>query len=251
MNFSKGSILFVIFAAIVAVVPASEAAICSNASVKGVYGIAGSGLNGSSQPAADVTQVTLDGAGNGTGTQTKSIDGQLVTYTLTATYHINKNCTGTSTWTNQNHNIEHNNFFLNNGNKGAFLIQTDAVHVHTGVAVSLGNAVCTNLGVEHRYSMELTGIVKSVGQVAMAGQLVLNGSGSITGTATLSLNGNIQDSLPVTGIYEIKSDCSGTAQFTPHGLPAVNLALLVVNADKEILAVETDSGTIVSGELQQ
>jgi hypothetical protein len=250
MRSNQYRIMLVVFAAALAAVPA-WAATCTNASIKGVYGIVSSGLNGSSQPAAGITQVTLDGAGNASGTATKSIDGTIVTYTITGTYDLAKNCTGTATWTNQDDQTEHDNLVLNNSNKGAFLIQTDANHVQSSIAVAQGTATCTNLGVKHTYSMELTGTVTSVGQVAVEGQLVLNGTGSITGTATLSLNGSITSAVPVTGTYTINSNCTGTAQFTPQGLSAINLAVVVVNADKEMLAVETDTNTIVSGALQE
>jgi hypothetical protein len=237
------------FAALIAAVPAASAATCSNASLNGVYGIISSGLNGSLQPATSVNRVSLDGAGNATGSATKSIDGTIVTYTFTGTYQIAKNCTGTATWTNQDGATEHDNIYLNNGNKGGFLIQTDANHVQSSVGVSQGTAKCTNAGVKHAYSLQLTGTVISVGQIAVGGQISLDGKGSVSGTATLSLNGTIENSLTVTGTYSINSDCTGTAQITPQGLSPINLSLLVVNADKEIMAIETDTNTIVSGTL--
>ena len=247
----KGKILLVLCAALLAALPTNLSATCTNASIKGVYGVMSGGLNGSLQPATGINQVTVDGAGNATGTATKSINGTIVTYTYTGTYQIAKNCTGSATWTNQNNQVEHDNLVLNNANKGAFLIQTDANHVQAGVAVAQGTAVCTDLGVKHNYSTNLTGSVTSVGQVAFVGQLVLNGTGSITGTATLSLNGSIVSAVPVTGTYTINANCTGTAQITPKGQSPMNLALVVVSADKEMLAVETDTNTIVSGTLQE
>ena len=250
MNFTKGSIVLVMFATLIGAAPAS-AATCTNASVSGTYGIVSSGLDGSLEPAASITQITADGAGDATGSATKSLNGTIVTYTVTGTYQVSKNCTGAATWTNQDDQVEDDNLILNNGHKGAFLIQTDSNHVQSSVAVAQGTATCTDLGVKHTYSMELTGIVPSIGQVALAGQLVLNGKGSITGSATLSLYGDIVNDVPVTGTYTINSNCTGTAQFTPQGQAAINLALIVVDGDKEMLAVETDSGTIVSGTLQE
>jgi hypothetical protein len=251
MRLIKLSLVLSMLAAVVAAIPAASAATCSNASIKGVYGIVSSGLNGSLEPAAGITQITADGAGNATGAATKSIDGTIVTYTVTGKYSIAKNCTGTATWTNQANQVEDDNLILNNGNLGAFLIQTDANHVQSSVAVAQGTATCTDAGVEHSYSMELTGIVTSIGQVAYAGQLILNGKGKITGTATLSLFGDIINAVPITGTYIINSDCTGTAKFTPKGSSAINLALLVVDGDNEMLAVETDANTIVSGTLQE
>lgn len=243
-------IVLSVFALVAAGSPAANAA-CSNASVKGVYGIISTGLNGSLQPAASLDQITADGAGNFTGSSTKSIDGSIVTFTFTGTYSIAANCNGRTTFKNQDGSTEHDNIFLNNGSTGAFLIQTDSNHVQSSVAVAQGAATCTNLAVKRSYSFEGTGTVIGTGQIAVAGRLNLNGTGSITGTETLSLNGGIASSLPVTGTYQINSDCTGTATITPNGLSPTNLSLVVVNADREIMAIETDSNTIVTGTFQQ
>jgi hypothetical protein len=248
MNFTKISIAVLMFVTLMTA--SSFGATCTNASVKGVYGILGSGLNGSGQPAASVTQITSDGNGNLTGTTTKSIDGTIATFTTTGTYSIAKNCTGSGTLTNQDSQSESSNIFLNNGNKGAFLIQTDPNHTVSSLAYTQGTATCTNLGVKHTYSFEATGIYLSVGQIAAAGQFVLNGTGTLKGTATFSLNGSIA-TLPVTGTYQINSNCTGTLTFTPQGQSAVNLGVVVVNADKELMFIETDANTIVSGTLQE
>lgn len=250
MNYSKGSFVFLIMAVSITGVPAASAATCSNASINGTYGILSTGLDGSLQPATGINQVTVDGNGNATGVATKSLNGTIVQYTFTGTYQINKNCTGKAAWTNQDKQTEHDNIYLNSGNQGAFLIQTDSNHVQTSVAVAEGTATCSNAGVKHTYSFEFTGFY-AVGQSAVAGQITLNGSGGATGLATFTLHGKINGPVPLSVTYQINSDCTGTAQITPKGLPAINLALVVVNADKEIMAVETDTGTIVSGTLQE
>jgi hypothetical protein len=250
MNFKKNCITLLAFGMTMAGAPAAYSA-CSNASVKGVYGISSAGLNGSLQPASSVDQVNVDGAGKLTGTATKSIDGTIVTYTFTGTYNIGTTCVGTAIFTNQDGTTEHDNIFLNIGNTGAFLIQTDANHVQSSIAVAEGAATCTNLGVKHAYSFEATGIVIGIGQVAVGGRLTLNGTGSITGTETLSLNGSIHNSVQTTGTYKINPDCTGSASITPKGLSTVNMNLVVVNAGKEIMAVETDTNTIVLGTFQE
>jgi hypothetical protein len=249
MHLTKTFVVLFLFAAM-AVVPWASAATCSNASIKGVYGSLHSGSNAIG-PVAGISRLAVDGAGNITGWASKSINGTIYTYDFTGTYQINKDCTGNLTVTNQDGNNVHDNIYLNNGNKGAFEIQTDAQTVVTIVVIAQGTAVCTNPGVKHTYSIELTGTALSVGQVAGAGRLTLNGAGAITGSMTVSLAGNIGNALPVTGTYSIKSDCTGTAQITPQGLDPINLGLFIVNSDKQILAVETDTNTIVSGMFEE
>lgn len=254
MNFRKISSVLS-FALIIAGTQVARAS-CSNASVKGSYGIISTGLNGSSQPAASVDQVTVDGAGHISGTSTKSIDGSIVDYTLTGSYSIAANCTGTATFTNQDGQTEHDKIYLNNAsatglNTGAFLIQSDAQHVQSSIAVAQGAATCNDLGVKNSYSFESTGTVMGTGQVAAAGRLTLSGTGSISGTETLSLDGTIHASVSVTGSYTINSNCTGSATITPTGLSAVHLNLVVVNGGKELLAVETDPNTIVTATFQE
>jgi hypothetical protein len=250
VNSTRISIAVLLFVTLIMAADSSGAT-CTNASITGVYGITSVGLNGSLQPASSVDQITVDGAGNLTGSSTKSIDGTIVTYTFTGTYQIAKNCTGTATFTNQNAQTEHDNIVLNNSKRGAFLIQTDNNHVQSSIAVAQGTATCTNLGVKHTYSLGATGIVIGVGQVAAVGQLALNGKGSLTGTATLSLNGSITSSAAVSGTYQINSDCTGTAQVTPQGLSTMNFSAVIVNGGKELMLIETDANTIVSGTLQE
>lgn len=261
MNLARVRMAMLMFAAIMVGVPAAQATPCSTASVKGVYGIStvGVGLNGSGQPASSIYQITADGMGNVTGLATKSIDGTIVTFTFTGTYTVAANCTGTATFTNQNNQVEHDTFVLNNANKGAFLIQTDTVHVQSSFAVAQGTITsCVDATAAHTYSMQLSGLDPGTGQVAYEGQLILKEktvgtteTDTITGTVTVSLNGTITSAVPVTGTYSINSNCTGSAVITPMGMSTMNLNLVIVNAGKEILAIETDNNTIVTGLLQE
>ncbi|HUO16184.1 MAG TPA: hypothetical protein VMX38_14460 [Verrucomicrobiae bacterium] len=246
----------VLFVSMIANVSFARAATCSNASIKGTYGIVSSGLNGSLQPAASVDQIMADGNGNISGTSTKSIDGTIVTYAITGTYSIAANCNGSAVFNNQDNETEHDNIYLNELGaggvyNGGFLVQTDSEHVQSSIAVAQGAATCTDAGVKHPYSFEAAGLTTSSGQVATGGRLILNGSGSITGTETISLNGTIHSAVTVTGTYTINSDCTGTASITPKGLSTSNFSLVVVNGGKEIMAVETDADTVITGTFQE
>jgi hypothetical protein len=55
---------------------------------------------------------------------------------------------------------------------------------------------------------------------------------------------------PVTGSYTVGTDCMGTATITPEGQSPLNFSFVVVDGGNEMLAVETDADTIVSGTLQ-
>ena len=55
---------------------------------------------------------------------------------------------------------------------------------------------------------------------------------------------------PVTGSYKVDRDCRGTATTTPKGHSEMHFSLVVVACGKEMLAIETDADTVVSGTLQ-
>ena len=54
---------------------------------------------------------------------------------------------------------------------------------------------------------------------------------------------------PVTGSYKVGTDCRGRATITPKGLSEMHFSLVVVDGGKEMLAIETDADTVVSGTL--
>jgi hypothetical protein len=82
------------------------------------------------------------------------------------------------------------------------------------------------------------------------GQLVLNGAGKLTGTASISQDGSIASGVALTGTYQINSNCTGSAVITPTGRPAMNAHLLVVNGGQELMVIETDATTVITGSLQ-
>ena len=243
------------FALAIVCAPLARAA-CSNASVNGTYGILSTGLNDSLQPASSLNQIKVDGLGHLAGTATKSINGSIVTYTFKGTYTIGTNCTGTAAFTNQNNQTEHDKIYLNSANlsglyTGGFLIQTDSNHVQSSIAMNQGAVTCTDLGLKHAYSFEATGTDLGTGQVASAGRVTLNGTGGITGSATLSLAGTIHSSVALNGSYTVNSDCTGTASITLSGFPTSHWNLVVVNGGQEMMAIQTDADTIVTATFQQ
>lgn len=248
MNSTKGRIVLLLVAAALACVPAAEAA-CSNGTLKGAYGLLNTGLsNGVLKSSID--RIVFDGAGNLKGTAVKSVGGKLKKYTITGTYSVASDCSGSATFMNPKE-TRRVNLYLDQGNNGAFGIQTDSGRVESGTLFGQGQPSCSNQGVQHTYAFRLTGTVNSQGDVAGVGQLNFDGSGGLTGVVNLSVNGTIFSSLRLTGTYQINSDCTGSAKFTPQGKSTFNLYLLVIAANRTMMALETDAGTIVAGELRQ
>jgi len=231
---------------------AAWAATCSNASLSGTYGFLHLGTDSSGTPAtAAVTQLTFDSTtGTFTGETTASHDGVIATEPVTGTYAVASNCTGTGNPTG----LSSFSFVVTST---GFL----ALHLFSeGYAVKQGSPTCTNAEVKGSFGFETTGLFLAeapAAAVAFIGELKLtvnpSGEGVISGHVAASEDGTFQTFAeePVTGSYKVGRDCRGTATITPKGLSEMHFRLVVVDGGNEMLAVETDADTVVSGTLQR
>jgi hypothetical protein len=240
---------------------AAWAATCSNASLSGTYGFLHGGVDAHGAPAAAVTQVTFDSTtGTYTGVDIENIDGVLVPTSLTATYAVAKNCSATAQVRlvsgGQSENVDVSLVVTSTG--FFFLFQKPGA-ISSGFGVKQGSPTCTNAGVEGRFGFETTGLflagAPATGPVAFIGELKLtadpSGEGVISGHIAGSEDGTILTFAdePITGSYKVDRDCRGTATITPEGQPEMHFSFVVVDCGKELLAVETDADTVVSGTL--
>jgi hypothetical protein len=247
------SVAVLVLATIVGVRPASAA--CTDASFKGAYGYLHGRQGGLPfDTTVVVGQFTADGKGALSGGSWTLIQngGTNGTGTFTGKYTIAKNCTGTLTFsTEDNGNTPaHFNIVLDNGNQGFQMIQSDSQDTQPGYGVAQGTVTCGLPGKKQTLAANIVGLDPSGFPEVIVGQLILDGKGNISGTATISNNGTISKG-PVTGTYTQQTSCLGTAQITPKGFTAMNFNTVDVNGGKELLLIETDTSTFRSGTAQQ
>jgi hypothetical protein len=222
-------------------------ATCSNASLSGTYGFLHDGTDSSGTPAtAAVSQITFDSTtGTFTGETTASHDGVIATESLTGTYTVDSDCTGTGTPTA--------------GSPFSIVVRSTgflAVHpLSEGFAVKQGIPTCTNAAVMGSFGFETTGVflagAPAIGWVAFIGELRLtvnpSGEGVISGHVAGSEGSTTLTFAPVTGSYTVDKDCRGRATISPKGRSEMRFSFLVVDSGKKMLAIETDADTVVSG----
>jgi hypothetical protein len=114
--------------------PAQAKPVCSLASVQGSYGYTVNGANIGGGPLAAVGLVSSDGAGILSATETDSINGTIVRRTITGTYTVNANCTGTVIFTDNFQQTTHLDFVAVQERDELQFIQTDSGTVTTGIA---------------------------------------------------------------------------------------------------------------------
>jgi hypothetical protein len=87
--------------------------------------------------------------------------------------------------------------------------------------------------------------------VAFIGELKLtvnpSGEGVIRGHIAASEDGTFLADEPVTGSYFVAPDCRGKATLTPKGLSEMHFSFVVVDGGNQMLVLQTDPHTIVSG----
>lgn len=68
---------------------------CSDRTIRGDFGIKFNGASDAGGAIASVTRISFDGSGKFTGSDVSSFGGNIIRRTLTGTYHVNSDCTGT------------------------------------------------------------------------------------------------------------------------------------------------------------
>src|ERR1700731_233123 len=125
---------------------------CSNATVVGNYGFQVSGVGQSGDPRASSGQLTADGNGNLTGTETAKVEGVVYTnVALTGTYLIKANCTGKGTWVPTVGPKVTYNFVILSDHKNILVIETAKLRTQLGYAVAQGTVTCSTAGFKGTY----------------------------------------------------------------------------------------------------
>jgi hypothetical protein len=66
---------------------------------------------------------------------------------------------------------------------------------------------------------------------------------------TVNLNGTVS-AAAITGTYTESANCTGTAVISSAASGSLNLNFVVVSSGNQLLLIEIDSNTVVSGTLQ-
>jgi hypothetical protein len=252
---SKGKLALIVgfFAALLAAALPAGAVTCSNASVKGLYGLFINGYDSAGLYQHGVGQINSNGAGKFTGVETVSDDGTIFNnQSLSGTYSIAADCTGTGTITNIKTGAQsHYNFDVDPVSKQVDAAATDTGHgTASGYVLAQGTATCTLAAVAGTYGFHGGGYLTGQGVLQFGGQYVLDGAGGLTGTETRDVNGTVISAAPITGTYTLATNCRGTITYVFNG-STVNLNTVFVSGGKSFFTIETDPGTVATAVAHQ
>jgi hypothetical protein len=114
--------------------PAAAKSGCTTKDVNGNYDYTVTGTAIGTGPIAAVGLVSTDGSGNLSAVETDAINGTIIRRTVTGTYTVNANCTGTVTFTDNFNQTTHLDIVIGDDSRGIRFIQTDPGNVVTGSA---------------------------------------------------------------------------------------------------------------------
>jgi hypothetical protein len=97
LKMARTTLGLILFVTLVSFAPSAQARSCSMHGVSGKYGYTISGTIPTLGAVAAVGQISLDAEGNVAGAQTASFNGAIVKETLSGTYTVNADCTGSAT----------------------------------------------------------------------------------------------------------------------------------------------------------
>lgn len=237
--------LFTALVGLGVLVVAQPCVACSNATLNGNYGFVLSGVNNTSALTVTVGQIAADGSGKLTGSETVSNNGVITSnVSITGSYALNKNCTGTATITPAGGSAS--NYSLVVIGKQIQMAETDAGFTESGYALAQGTATCSDAGIKGTVGFHGIGwkVSTSLTPTAFAGQVKADGLGNLSGTQEGSLGGVVY-STSLSGTYSVNANCTGTITLTGSGL-TTHSNFVLVNAGMSTLAIQTDAGTITT-----
>ena len=229
---------------------------CSTSMVNGTYfyilgGTVSSG--GADVPYAELGQLVADGTGDVSGKSFVNLNGHEETYTLTGTYSVQSNCTGSITLRLNSQLTNALTFQVINNAQAMIVAISNAGEVVTGKAYRLtsgsGTPQCGNGSLSGTYGYVLTGIVAAVSGGSYvysdSGQVAADGNGNLTRTSIANVGGTFSN-VAGTGTYSVTSQCYGTATVTTKtGMSNYDFA--IAQDGEIVLFLETDTGTTVGG----
>ncbi len=225
---------------------------CSNATVSGTYFYLMNGFtvsNGSAAPYAELGKWVADGGGNFTGDSTSSANGTIRTNSLSGTYSVQSNCTGSYSITVNSQSVTQATFQVVGGGMGIVAGITNPGEVLTGRAyrqsASAAPAACGAASLSGAYGYTVAGFGPS-SATSQTGAVTFDGRGGYGLTETAVIGGAVLQA-SAQGTYKVNSDCSGTTTLMLQSGPTEKFLFAVVEDGSGILFLETDTGTTVYG----
>jgi len=230
------------------------AAVCNPDELQGAYGFLLTGdatISGSPKPAASLGLLVFDGSGHVSGTSSVKYAGVLLGNSVTGTYTAGTDCAVSWSLQDDSGGYQHFSGTATPHERRVDFRQTDPGGAKAGVLVRTAGQACEVSDLRAKYDFTMSGTMTPVTQGGPSGAV------SIKGVMAEDSHHNFQLALEGKQAFSTQPDISVDSDCTVHlsfALPAegdqaagtVNLRGMLVGGGKQILAIQTDPGAVVS-----
>jgi hypothetical protein len=227
---------------------------CSAGAVQGPYGLYLSGvstISGSPTPFATLSRIVFDGARGLSGYSSVNFNGLLLGNPVTGTYEVKPDCTMSWSLQDDSGAFQHFTGKLTAVGSKVEVQQTDAGTGGHGTLQRTSNT-CTTGDLRPGYNFTLSGTATPLASGDVPGTISAKGEMRVNGATTFAMTQTLQGrKITADGTFAVESDCITRFEFAlpvKDGKATVPMKLrgILVNEGKEILAIQTDPGTVVS-----
>ena len=213
---------------------------CGIPALKGAYGVQRNGQVGPGARIAAVGVANFDGNGRLSGKETLSLNGVFSPVTLSGSYSLDADCTGTES--DVSGNVIANLAMVHGGDElfGESLVPGSNVAFHY-VRIT---GPCSNATLNGRYSFQRNGQNAAGATLLATGTIVFDGQGNQTVRQTIDRGGTFT-TVDQVGFYLVNSDCTGTQSDNRDNTGVFSQLVIVHDADQVLGISQTPGNTIV------
>ena len=184
-----------------------------------------------------------------------NLNGRTIPYSLTGSYVVQSNCSGTISLKQNPQTSATLTFQVIDQAQAMILAVSTSGEVVAGrayrVTAGSGTPQCGNGSLSGAYGYLFTGYASVSGQSYIysdSGEVTSYGNGNLATASTANLGGTFSN-IKGTGTYSVSNNCQGTASITTL-TGTSNYVFAVVQDGQTVLFLETDTGTTVGGTAQ-
>jgi hypothetical protein len=243
---------------LISFLPCQAQAQCNSSSLDGTYFylLAGTVKSPTSSTATlsyeELAELIFNGNGLITGSTTTSTAGVIATLSVTGTYSIQANCSGTVALTTSAQTEQLSVQLINGGGIALASVTASPLgEIGNGRIYRAANATgsqCGNGSAQGAYGLLLAGgtyVGTARTDYENVAQVAFDGNGNVTVAGEVTTPSAVGTPWTGTGTYSIAANCTGTVQVTT-GAGVQNFLLAKINGGT-LLLEENDANTAVSG----
>jgi hypothetical protein len=191
----------------------------------------------------------LDGNGNLFGNSAATVNGTWSAGPVTGAYTVNVDCSASFTLTDAGGGVQNFSGVVVNQGDSAVLLQTDP---GSGISATLRRTrnSCQTSDLAGTFGFQAAGTVQSAATAVYSsvGIINLDGQGNLTAIESRYADGSYVQ-VASSGTITVNLDCTLNMTLSPTGGSGnqVDFGGVVVNNEKEMILVQSDAGTVVSG----